>query len=274
VLGEDAVEPTAVVPMAEFAEVEEVLATKTGLVFPPAPELTQSVVVERTQAAPTRIIDARSQPEGPAHVSLKPSPPSVAPAVASANVKLVALSAALGGAAVTLLIVLVAVLMTGRGTGPVQVPLEQAPSAATRGEATQPGGQTPNLSAQASPSAVLPIATPIASPPAHSAPAPRSAVPRPTRAPEQARPSDSARPPTSSPRASRLVELANALAASTQPRLSQDPAFKPFVDLVSASAARLPEGQRKIAMAQLDRLIDTGDVARVHAIVGILEGAK
>lgn len=128
VLGEDAVEPTAVVPMAEFAEVEEVLATKTGLVFPPAPELTQSVVVERTQAAPTRIIDARSQPEAPAHVSVKPSPPSMVPAGANANVKLVALSAALGGAAVTLLIVLVAVLMTGRG--PVQVPVERAPTAA------------------------------------------------------------------------------------------------------------------------------------------------
>jgi serine/threonine-protein kinase len=73
---DDAVEPTAVVPMAEFAEVEELLATKTGLVFPEAPEPTRSVVIERTVAVPTRIIDARSQPEQPAHVSVRPSPPS------------------------------------------------------------------------------------------------------------------------------------------------------------------------------------------------------
>ncbi|MFO0722856.1 MAG: protein kinase [Myxococcota bacterium] len=243
---EDALRATIEIPVADFSELEEQLATRTGLVFPEVPEPTRSVVMEPTRAAQTRLIDARSQPGEVARLSEKPSPPPARPRATSLLVG--------AGLAVGLAGGLAAGIRIGsQGTQPTVVEVSPTSEPSPVVVAARPGSPTP------SPIASVPPVTPV-----------RSASPRPSRTPEATK----APPPSPPVRTSRLSELAAALRSSNQASLTQDPAFKPFVDLVTASLANLPEEQRRVVKAHLNRLIDTGDVARVSAIVGILEGSK
>ncbi|MFO0726405.1 MAG: protein kinase [Myxococcota bacterium] len=262
-LGEDAVEPTAVVPVAEFAEVEEVLATKTGLVFPPAPELTRSVVVERTQALPTRIIDARSQPEAPAHVSVKPVAPSMAPGGGGANVKLIALSAALGGAVVMLLVVLVVMRLTQQPVTMVAPPQQPSVSASAVPSVVRGVEVVPAVSPSAAPTVT---AAPLASRRPQPSPPPRTSPPTTTSAAPAS--------PTPTPRAPsvhgdpELAALAARLRSSTAENLARDPAFPRFVERATELAGGLSGDARSKAMRKIATLQAAASVEGVEAVVG------
>ncbi len=248
VLGEDAVEPTAVVPMAAFAEVEEALATKTGLIFPEAPEATRSVMVERTKAAATRIIDARSQPdEAAVRRSAFPPVPTSGPSWRTVAV------GALAGSAVTAALAGVVIwkLTAGPGLGPVVVPVASpaaspVPSAEVR--VVGPG-------VVASPVVASPSATkrPLSSPRASATPTPESPRPSPVGRTDH-----------------ELAALAARLEASSIEPRARDPAFPLFVERATELASKLTGEDRQKATKRIAMLQATGSLDDVKAVLRLV----
>lgn len=262
VLGEDAVEATAVVPMAAFAEVEEALATKTGLVFPEAPEATRSVMVERTKAAPTRIIDARSQPdEAAVRRSAFPAVPAAGP-----SWKTVAVGALAGSAVTAALAGVVIWKLTSVPTvqGPIVVPVASpaaspVPSAEIRVVAEGPG--------------------------VAASPVPASTTPSPTRRPQPTptAPGPSARPSPNESSTSRsptsrgdpeLVALAARLRSSSAEPLARDPAFPRFVERATELASQASGDAKTKAMRKIAMLQMASSVEAVDAVVVLVSKAE
>ena len=251
-------ELTAVRPMSGFEGVEEEFASTTGLRFPtrvrqatrppsgttPEERLLVSQAIARPRAAPrpmvwliAGLIALSAATISVATVMLRPQRVEQIPLEGSEPTPVAAIRAALP-----------------------QQEVREAPEVAASPKASASPRASASLKASASPLALAPSSAP--KPPLRQPAPPTPPVAR-----------TSVEPPlaTSAPAISRLAALAKELQRSSAHPLSQDPAFQAFVDEVTSRARLLPEKGRRSAMAQLDLLIDSGEVARVRPILEALE---
>lgn len=234
-------ELTAVRPMSGFEGVEEELSSTTGLRFP------------------TRARQAKRPPSGATPGERLLASQAIARPRASPRATIWLISGLVALAAAT---ISVATVML-RPHRVEEIPLEVSePPPVTAIRAALPPQEAPaSPRASAAPN-VSPMAPGTAKPPLR-----RPAPPQPTIA------RASVEPPlaTSAPAISRLAALSKELLRSSAHPLSQDPAFQAFVDEVTSRARLLPENKRKSVLAQLDLLIDSGEIVRVKPILEALE---